>query len=109
MTRNLGPQKFKDALTGDPQKDTEMALEVTKEFAGIQLDPEVVESYLKFALATKSYSPADKFDGNVVLVQALDRTLYFFFVPDEDYNISQVISRTGHLKINDRKYLVQVY
>ena len=77
----------------------QLVLEVTKEFAGLQSDPEVVQSYLQFAIAMKSYSPADKFNGSVVLVQAIDPTSHFFGVPNEDYNISQVIFRAPRLEI----------
>ena len=89
-TSNLCVQKFRESLSGDPEKDTHIALELMKEFGVLNLDPQVIQSYLQFALATHTYDPADRFDGNAVLVQALDAPPHAHFIPNEDYNVSKV-------------------
>ena len=84
-------QKFKESLSGDPEKDAHIALELTKEFEVLALDPQLVQSYLQFALATRTYDPADRFNGNAVLVQAMDAPPHPYFIPNNDYNVSKVI------------------
>ena len=50
----------------------------------------MIQSYLQFALATGTYDPADRFDGNTILVQALDAPPHTHLIPNEDYNVSKV-------------------
>lgn len=48
---------------------------------------------MEFGLATKTYDPECKYAGGVVHIKAADPSSFASTLPNEDYNISKVLSK----------------
>ena len=81
-----------------------MSFELMKEFGVLTLDPQLIQSYLQFAVAARTYDPVDRFNGNAVLVQAMDAALHPYLIPNEDYNVSKVTLNEVLASINLTNY-----
>ena len=86
-------------MTGDVEKDTNIVLELGQELLDVKPDPDVVRSYIELGTAVYTHEPEATFEGNVVLVQASDPSSHRTALPNEDYNVSKVISFDFSLKL----------
>ena len=90
MNANWWFQELEDKVSSNVENYMNFLMELVSTVSSVELDAKNVEQYISLAHAVEDYAPAEKFNGETVLIHATEHFNQELPIPNEDYNVSKV-------------------